>query len=406
MKFFSEMDKVNLYFSGTQHILNSPSEMPEAERGERVQKLHKLYIEATSACNFSCPMCPRSFWDEKDYRHMDDGIFRAAVDSAAEMGTVKTVFFGGFGEPLCNPHLGEMIRYAAERGFRTELITNGKLLDEQRSCELLRAGIKSVWVSFEGVDPATSGHSSFGGNIVYENLQRFRTLRMDCRPDDFCELNLSCVIMRSNLAALGGIMDVARRLRAQNVMFTHIIPYDESCLHEMCYEMMINSGAGIKTESSVNTRVYLPFSDFRDPQLAGFLSSCLLSGDPLILGNTSVSRQHNRCPFIEDGDTFVRSDGEVCPCMALLHSGPLYEFGEKRHITARSFGNLADRSLQEIWESEEYTAFRRKVIDFSFSPCIDCGGCELRQKNEEDCIGNTETTCGACVWAAGIARCP
>jgi len=406
MKFFSEYDKYRKYLTGEQRVLNGPAEFSEAEREERVRRLRKLYIEATTTCNFTCPMCPRSFWDEKNFRHIDDGLYRAAIESAVEMGTVKTVFFGGFGEPLCNPNLAEMVHYATERGFRTELITNGKLLDDHRIRELLQAGIKAFWVSFEGVDPETSGHSSFGGNIVYENLQRLRALRVDCRPDDFCELNLSCVIMRSNLSALSGIMDIARRLKAQNVMFTHIIPYDESCLHEMCYEMLLDTGAGVKTESPSNTQVYLPFSDFSDPQLSAFLASNLLSFDPVILGNTSVSRQHNRCPFIEDGDTFVRSDGEVCPCMALLHSGPLYELGEKRHIASRSFGNLANRSLREIWEGDEYTAFRRSVMEFTFSPCLECGGCELREKNEEDCIGNKLTTCGACVWAAGIARCP
>lgn len=50
--------------------------------------------------------------------------------------------------------------------------------------------------------------------------------------------------------------------------------------------------------------------------------------------------------------------------------------------------------------------FRRRVQEFNFSPCILCGGCDLFESNQEDCIGSPVPTCGGCLWAQGIIRCP
>ena len=39
-------------------------------------------------------------------------------------------------------------------------------------------------------------------------------------------------------------------------------------------------------------------------------------------------------------------------------------------------------------------------------PCTFCGGCDCSLANEEDCFGNPFPTCGGCLWAQGIIRCP
>ena len=69
-------------------------------------------------------------------------------------------------------------------------------------------------------------------------------------------------------------------------------------------------------------------------------------------------------------------------------------------------GNAADRGLSALWNAPEHVAFRERVQTFDFSPCAVCGGCDLSQSNEEDCYGNTFPTCGSCLWAQGVIRCP
>ena len=103
---------------------------------------------------------------------------------------------------------------------------------------------------------------------------------------------------------------------------------------------------------------------------------------------------------------FVRSDGAVAPCMALLHNGYTWMNQVRRKITHCSFGSIREQSLTDIWNSKEYKTFRRKFDAFEFASCIYCGHCELFSENKEDCIGNTHPACGGCLWAEGVLSCP
>lgn len=51
--------------------------------------------------------------------------------------------------------------------------------------------------------------------------------------------------------------------------------------------------------------------------------------------------------------------------------------------------------IRHAWEDpagtmavETFEALLEKVRRFEFSPCIDCGGCELPESNEGDCFAN------------------
>jgi MoaA/NifB/PqqE/SkfB family radical SAM enzyme len=70
------------------------------------------------------------------------------------------------------------------------------------------------------------------------------------------------------------------------------------------------------------------------------------------------------------------------------------------------FGDVNVVPLKEIWELERYRAFRQRVADFEFSGCLSCSGCDLREKNQEDCVGDVFPRCGECLWAMGLVQCP
>jgi len=63
--------------------------------------------------------------------------------------------------------------------------------------------------------------------------------------------------------------------------------------------------------------------------------------------------------------------------------------------------------LDEIWNDPEYMGYRERLHNFVFAPCTFCGGCDLSETNEEDCLGNDIfPVCGGCLWAQGIIQCP
>ena len=375
-------------------------------------QIRKLYVEASSRCNLACKMCFRHSWIGERFGDLDPAVFVRVMDDPALSGT-ETVFFGGMGEPLVHPALAEMAALASSRGKKVELVTNGTLLSEEKARELLNAGVTRIWVSidelYENYGKIQIG-SDFG--LVLGNLESFNALR---RGTDV-RLGMTAVVMRDNIASLRRIREFAERFEADDLNLSHIIPNRaediEQALWPMCDVAAIKAvtdtldyswrfeGFDLGTEIPMFkfSQRYrdLLFPDEKSMRDAEFFS---WKGKP-------AARRENWCRFIEEGHCFIRWDGDVSPCMGLLHTADTYLGEHKRRIRHHSFGNVCEQSLDEIWNSEEYRSFRDRVHAFHFAPCLFCGGCELLEENETDCIGSLAPTCGGCLWGQGFAVCP
>jgi hypothetical protein len=151
--------------------------------------------------------------------------------------------------------------------------------------------------------------------------------------------------------------------------------------------------------------VDLPKLDI-DDATAPVLHQVLTSPRSVSFAGVSLGAATDRCPFIEAGALVVGADGGVAPCLPLLHDHSSFLNGRVRHSRRYLLGNLAQDALEDLWHLPEHQAFRERVRGFEFAPCTACGGCDCSLGNEEDCYGNPFPTCGGCLWAQGIIRCP
>ena len=82
-----------------------------------------LQIEPTRKCNLSCKICMRGSLNDRDSTlSLDD--FKKILKS----GNFRYAGLHGWGEPLLNPHLFQMVEYAESEGIHTNLTTNGTLI--------------------------------------------------------------------------------------------------------------------------------------------------------------------------------------------------------------------------------------------------------------------------------------
>ncbi|OGO60938.1 MAG: hypothetical protein A2029_00120 [Chloroflexi bacterium RBG_19FT_COMBO_47_9] len=102
--------------------------------------LARVYLEPTNRCNLECRTCIRNVWDEP-LGMMEWEIYEQILDGIHAFTPMPTVFLGGFGEPLIHPKIIEMIRGVKESGGSVELITNGILLTEDVSAQLIEIGL-------------------------------------------------------------------------------------------------------------------------------------------------------------------------------------------------------------------------------------------------------------------------
>ena len=142
-----------------------------------------LDIEATSNCNLKCTMCPRTdmvedgtFWNVENF---DYDLYTRLIDEGVEKG-VCSLKFNYLGEPLMNPRILDMVRYAKEKGIVDVMFnTNATLLTEKTARALIDSGLDKLFFSFDS--PDRDNYNAIRINANYDktlrNIKRFMAIR-------------------------------------------------------------------------------------------------------------------------------------------------------------------------------------------------------------------------------------
>ena len=365
--------------------------------------LAKVYIEPTNRCNITCRTCMRNIWDEK-LGKMSEETFARILDGLQGISPKPLVFFGGLGEPLFHPKTIEMVERVKALGAPVELITNGILLNTERSRRLIDAGLDALWVSLDGAKPESYEDVRLGAEMprVLENIETFCSLRRHTfRP--MPELGVNFVAMKRNIADLPDVLSLARRLGARRFMVSNVLPYDAEMQKETLYTKSLIDIAYMPSQWL--PRLNMPKMDIDDQTRDAFIGA-LRSGWNVTFAGNNLGGANDVCTFIESGSTTVGWDGSVSPCIPLMHTHTTFLRQRKRLVRRHVIGNLAERGLIDLWNDPGYVAYRERVQSFAFAPCSFCGGCDMVDSNEEDCLGNVFPACGGCLWAQALIQCP
>lgn len=368
-----------------------------------VTNLKKVYIEPTDQCNIACRTCIRNGWDESLGR-MSEETFSRILDGVQQISPMPTIFFGGLGEPLFHKDTVDWIARAKAIGAQVELITNGTMLTEKRSRQIIEAGLDVIWVSIDGATPQSYADVRLGAHLpkIMENLARFRKMRpggLYPRP----EIGIAFVAMSRNIDELPQVLQIGRSLGAKYFSVSNVLPYTPEMQPEMLYTRTLRDVTYMS--SPAQAKLSLPRMDINEKTQDAFLQA-LQSGYNVNFAGNSLGGATDVCNFIESGTMSIGWDGGVSPCWPLMHTHTSYLHG-KPHLSRRHVvGNVNEQSLHEVWLDDEYVAYRHKVQSFGFAPCTFCGGCDLSEANEEDCFGNEFPACGGCLWAQGVIQCP
>jgi len=113
----------------------------------------------------------------------------------------------------------------------------------------------------------------------------------------------------------------------------------------------------------------------------------LRSGKNVAFGAGRQGETNNLCPFIEKGATAIGWDGNLSPCLPLLHGNKNYLDGRERFSRKYAVGNVREKDLRTLWNEPEYLALRRRVKTFDFSPCYICGAVISRRGTKKIVLG-------------------
>lgn len=388
----------------------APGARMRIDEGENVVRIHrpvthltKIYVEPTVACNLDCITCFRHGWEEPNAR-MDEETFDAIFEHLQAMDPIPTVYFGGIGEPLLHRKTIEWVTRVKSLGGRVELITNGLLLTETRIRKLVDAGLDTLWVSIDGASPETYADVRIGSHLplILDHLKMVARLRSGGHfPKP--EIGIAFLAMKRNIKDLPEVIRMGIALGARYFSVSNLQPASKEMQNECLYSRTLRNISYIP--SAVLPRLNLPKLDF-SPETKEALFQAFNSGCNVFFAGNNWGGANDVCNFVESGTLSIATNGDVSPCWPLMHSFTSYLHGKPRHSLKHVIGNVKNTPIMDLWLSPEYLAYRERLHNFVFAPCTFCGGCDLSERNEEDCFGNTFPTCGGCLWAQGIVQCP
>ena len=139
----------------------------------------RLWIETASCCNLRCVMCPNKDVAAAKKGLMTLELFQKIIDQARHFALDVNLHHRG--EPLMNPALFDMIRYANAARLKVRFHTNGALLDDVKAHRLLEAGPDLVSFSFDGFTKETYERARVGATFekTRDNILRLVTLRRE-----------------------------------------------------------------------------------------------------------------------------------------------------------------------------------------------------------------------------------
>jgi MoaA/NifB/PqqE/SkfB family radical SAM enzyme len=348
-------------------------------------------------------MCIRHAWQQAS-ESMERATYENLLAQLRGIPSVSTLNIGGFGEPLVHPDCLGIVRQAKQAGLSVELVTNGVLLDRTTAEALVELRLDRLFVS---LDSAGARHdSTFHDDTtsqVRTNLQwlyRTKALLRAHAP----EVAVVLVASRRNVDQVPAVRRLARELGVSRILVTNLIPYTPELEPDVLYGRWTTNCRN-RTPSPWNPAIDFPRVDARS-EATRILDQLAAHGSDVSVNGASLSGGFMDCRFVREGRLAIDPVGRVSPCLPLLHAYSYYFRGERHAVRPFHLGNVGQVPLGEIWSGAHYRALRERLRTFDFSPCIDCGGCDLRATNEDDCYGSGFPSCGDCLWAAGFIQCP
>ena len=157
-----------------------------------------LQVEPASICNYRCVFCYQTDGEFTRPRNgymgfMSLELFKEVVDHAE--GAIEAVTLASRGEPLMNPDIGAMLRYAGGKFLALKLNTNAWFLDEAKCHAILEAGVNTVVFSADAATEPLYSQLRVRGRLdrVLSNIRRFQRIRTTHYPESMTITRVSGV---------------------------------------------------------------------------------------------------------------------------------------------------------------------------------------------------------------------
>ncbi|MCK5507421.1 MAG: radical SAM protein [Desulfobacterales bacterium] len=310
-----------------------------------------VQVEITTHCNGVCIYCPhtlmRNRWTSK---HMPIELFHQLIPF---LKYTDMVYLQGWGEPLLNNDIFEMIRICKEKGKCAGFTTNGMLLTEETIRKLVDLELDIIGISLAGTTATTHNRIRKGTdfNKLVSNLELLSKIKAE-RKTNVPAVHLAYLMLRSNFHELKEILPLAKKVGAKQIVVSNLTLIIEP---KLSAEAIFNDTEEIDYYSSI-------LKEIKDKA----------AGENIIFDyhGPGINDASLRCRENILHACVINVEGEVVPCVLVDpvfcenrepgdSNPPCYIFkGQSFPIRGISFGNIRNESLTHIWNKKKYSEFR------------------------------------------------
>lgn len=311
-------------------------------------------MEITTACYLKCIMCEHTYWKDKSYlnQHLSIDTLRQVVNSIPNL---RWINLTGEGTSILNPDFMKMIQFVKSKGIYLDFSHDFVKLSEEQMRTIIRCGVDRIYWSVDGCTKGTYENIRIGANFekVVENVKKLIQIKkeMDSPLPEICFRYCFFKHNKHEVEMIPGFLAS---------LVENVRDYGD--------EPSINIVALLEFKETKDWAVEVPeytvrYVDGVSKQL-GFTNYW---SHPTHIEEDKPPLDY--CTFWSE--PYVMITGHVVPDCAVMMSN------SRPSLEKLAFGNIKEKPLKEIWDSEKYKRFRKMVVNPKGKVPKVCLGCRV-----------------------------
>lgn len=297
-----------------------------------LEQISMLQFEVTNHCNLKCSICCRDLRESSlELRSLSFADFEKIFSKVLSFFNIKEFNPQGLGEPFLCVDILKILSLVKSRQITTWLVTNGTLINDLIAKGLVETGVDKIRVSVDSADAGLYAKIKPDSRLeeVISNISRLNFYKEKLKMDN-PRLAFNSVVLRSTIAGLDGLINLASRLEVDEVTLIPLV--------------IFSKGMSVERE-----QVDFHGDDFR----SRFEDLKILARHKGVELNLGISLETKEVKYCHRG-IYIDASGSIYPCC---------------NISSFKFGNAYRDDMKRI--ARRYLDFR-KWLDSKQVTCKQC----------------------------------
>ena len=288
---------------------------------------------STRTCNLKCRHCYMSSEAKKYQNELTTAEAKQFIDDLADFNVPVLLFSGG--EPLIRPDFFELADYAAKKGVRPTLSTNGTLITPEVARKIKDIGVGYVGISLDGLREVNDKFRGKAGAFEAAMNGIKNCVAVDQR------VGLRFTINHHNIQELENIFDFIEEENINRVCFYHLVYSGRG-------NQMMDEDVTAEESRRAMDIIIRRTRDFEERGLKKEILTVDNHCDGVYMYLKAL--QEGKDELAQQIKKYIAMNGGNRSGMAFAEVDPLGYVHPDQFTQHHTFGNVRERKFGDIWQ--------------------------------------------------------